>query len=527
MKHGRTRSIILFTAFICMISLPLLGGPSLYGAEAKKAASQAKLQYGGILKIAENQDGASIGYPPRLFPVVSMRQAAPALEPLFRNDAAGKPMPWLATAYKESITDKTITLMIRKGVKFHDDTDFNGEAVKWNLDTQTAAKAQGSEKFKSIEVVDNYTVRIDLTEWDSTISGYLSQGLGLIISPSAYKKNGEAWSASHPVGTGPFQFVSWEKDVRTVYRKFPGYWQKGKPYLDGIDFIPMPDSQTRQMSLRTKEIDIGMTMAAKDVEQFKKDGLVVTQGKIGVGADTLVFDSANPKSPFSDIRVRRAAQYAVDTGALISEIYKGVAEPTNQWAYKGHWSYEPSVAGYPFNVKKAKELLAEAGYPNGFKTKLMYRTTPTDDLEFTAIQGFLKAVGIEVELEPVMPPKYNTVAFEGGKWEGLIQSGHWAYPDATAGLAARYNGGGKFYSLMLVPEDYSKAIKAAVVASTFADKQKFTRQAIKLMTEKYCLKLIRHYLGAINVSQPYVHNHGLHETANSGFWTPEEVWLEK
>jgi peptide/nickel transport system substrate-binding protein len=381
------------------------------GLTAVTFAAAPTPRYGGVVKISDQTEGISIGFPAKMPQVYSIRQAAPALETLLRTDKAGKSVPWLATKYVEDAKTGAIALTLRQGVKFHDGTDFNAEAVKWNLDIQTAAKAQGTEKFKSVDVVEKHTVKITLTEWDSTVSGMLAQGLGLIISPAAYKKNGEEWCAKNPVGTGPFQFVSWDKDVKTVYKKFPGYWQKGKPYADGIEFIPMTDSQTRLMSLKSKEIHIGMTLAPKDVEQFRKDGFTVALGKIGVGADTLVFDSANPKSPFADVRVRRAAQYAVDTKAIIRDIFKGVAEYTNQWAYKGHWSYDPTVVGYPYDPQKAKQLLKEAGYPNGFKTKLMYRTTPTDDLEYAAVQAYLKAVGIDVELDPILPPKYNQVAF--------------------------------------------------------------------------------------------------------------------
>ena len=225
-----------------------------------------KPQYGGILRIAENQDGASIGYPPKLFPVVSMRQAAPALEPLFRNDAAGKPMPWLATGFKEDLANKSITLTIRKGVKFHDGTDFNGEAVKWNLELAMTAKASGTERLKSIDLVDPFTVRVNLTEWDNTVISNLAQSLGLMISPTAFKKNGgEQWAAKNPVGTGPFQFVSWEKDIRTVYKRFDSYWQKGKPYLDGIEWNIMPDPLTRMMSFKKGEMDVALSIAAKDM----------------------------------------------------------------------------------------------------------------------------------------------------------------------------------------------------------------------------------------------------------------------
>ena len=141
MKFRQSRSLFVLAALICVVSLLLFGTHPLYAAEAKKAEPKAtpkaapavKPLYGGTLRIAENNDGSSIGYPPKLFPVVSMRQAAPALEPLFKNDATGKPLPWLATGFKEDVANKSITLTIRKGVKFHDNTDFNGEAVKWNL----------------------------------------------------------------------------------------------------------------------------------------------------------------------------------------------------------------------------------------------------------------------------------------------------------------------------------------------------------------------------------------------------------
>ena len=93
-------------------------------------------------------------------------------------------------------------------------------------------KHAGTEKFKSLDIVDPSTVRITLTEWDSTVISNLAMTIGLMVSPTACKKNGVEWAANNPVGTGPFQFVSWEKTVRLSYKKFPGYWIKGKPYVD-------------------------------------------------------------------------------------------------------------------------------------------------------------------------------------------------------------------------------------------------------------------------------------------------------
>lgn len=505
--------------FLVILILSACVSP-LFGADLKP-------RYGGILRVAEQVDGISLGYPPKLARVAGMRQVAPVIETLFRTDSTGKPLPWLATEARENVAAKTVTLMFRKGVKFHDGTDFNAEAAKWNLDQNVAAKGPGTEKFRSVDVVDDYSIRINLVEWDSTVTNNLAQTLGMVISPSAYKKNGEEWCASHPVGTGPFQFVSWEKDTRTVYKKFPDYWQKGKPYLDGIEWFPITDSLTRQLSFRKGELDLLVMIPGKDLAGLEKDGYVVNRRTVGSGVTTLIPDSANPKSPFANVKVRQAAQYAINDEEIVKTLLYNEAQVPNQWIYKGHWAYNSSVAGYLYNPAKARQLLTEAGYPNGFKTKILYRTNPEDDLIYTAVQGYLKAVGIDAELDPSQTGRYDQVAFQGGKWEGLIVNATSSNPDVVAYLEQRYLGGGRFYSQMLVPEDYTQAIKNAISARDFETKQQRAQQAMKLMADTYCLQLMifKRYNAA--VSQKYVRNHGFYETPNEAWWTPKDVWLDR
>ena len=133
---------------------------------------------------------------------------------------------------------KVITLTLRRGVKFHDGTDFNAEAAKWNLDQAISTKQFGSVLIDSVDVVDPYTIRINLKQRDNTLLGMLGFSyIGMMISPTAFKTKGEDWVIANPVGTGPFRFASWQKDVKIAFRKFEGYWQKGKPYLDGIENI--------------------------------------------------------------------------------------------------------------------------------------------------------------------------------------------------------------------------------------------------------------------------------------------------
>jgi peptide/nickel transport system substrate-binding protein len=508
--------VVLLVGFLLVA-----GGQSLLAAEPKT-------QYGGTLRFSDLYEGTSIGYPPKMAKTMfNFRQATPAIETLLRFDKAAKPAPWLATGFKENAKAKTITLTLRRGVKFHDGTDFNGAAVKWNLDQHVVAKTAGTEKFQSVDVVDDYTVRISLSQWDSTVVSNMTQGLGMMISPIAYQKNGEEWCVNHPVGTGPFKFVNWQKDTRITFEKFDGYWQKGKPYLDRIEFTTILDSFTRELSLRNGELDLIWTLAAKDLATLEKDGFVVARRSGGSGARSLVPDSVNPKSPFADVRVRRAAAHAIDTGALVKTIYFGENVATNQQIFKGHWAYNPSIAGYPYNPVQAKKLLSEAGYPNGFKTKLLYGTSVENDQVFTAVQSYLKAVGIDAELDAAASGRYIQTAWQGGKWEGLIMAQPSGNPDTVVHLATFYAGNGKAYSQMLVPSDYGEAIQKAMAAPDFKVKQKWAQEAMKLMIDKYCLTLPLFSVSDFAVNKPYVRNHGFLETPNVGAWRPEDAWLTR
>lgn len=485
-------------------------------------------RYGGTLRLSDLSDGVSMGYPPKLARIYANRMAAPAIETLFRFDKTGKPVPYLVSTFREDAKKMTLTLTLKKGIKFHDGTDFDGEAVKWNLEQCMSAKTAGTDKFKSVDVLNQNTVRINLTEWDNTVISNLALTIGMIISPTAYKKNGEEWCAKNPIGTGPFQFVSWVKDTRTVYKKFPGYWQKGKPYLDEIVWMPILDNFTRTSSLRAGETDLILFTTGKDIADLEKDGFLVKRQKVGSGTISITFDAANLSSPFANLKVRQAAQHAIDGNGLNKAIYFGEVEPANQWTYKGHWAFNPSIKGYPYNPARSRQLLAEAGYPNGFKTKLTHLTSPDNDKLYTAVQGYLQAVGIDAQLEPVQSARYDTIYVRGAGWEGIAEvSPSSANPDLTSVMAMRHFKGSKFYSQMLLPDDFVKAIQDSIRAKDFNSKKKYIQQALKLMSDTYCLSAFLVQRGQFAISKKTVHDHGFMETPGAGQWTPELAWMEK
>ncbi len=523
MKKNGNASRALMICMILALSLAVITA-LVSGAESQTVAPQ----YGGTLKLADMNSGVPYGFPAKMVGLgTAPRQVAPAIERLFRTDKTGKPVPWLVKESKENAKAKTLTLVLRTGIKFHDGTDFDAEAVKWNLEIYKAAKTGGTEKFKSIDVIDAHTVRINLNEWDNTITSSMTQVAGMMISPTAYKKNGEDWVAKHPTGTGPFVYVSGEPATRVVYKKFDGYWQKGKPYLDQIEWITIVDTQTRQASLRSGEVDGSLLLDTKNAAELEKDGLMVFRTKPGSGAYGMVPDSANPKSPFADVRVRRAVQHAINTEEIVKSVLRGEGEATQQFGFKTNWGYNPRVIGYPYNPAKAKQLLAEAGYPNGFKTKLFYRTAAEFDQVFAAVQAYLRAVGIDLDLDPVQGGRYNQVIFSGGKWEGLTQNQFSPNADLAANLAMRWAGGGQFFTQMLVPDDYRDAINKAVTAPDFKTKQRWTQEAIKLMTDKYCLQIMLYAVNEIVATKPTLRNHAFNATPNTAQWAPEEAWLAK
>ena len=134
----------------------------------------------------------------------------------------------------------------------------------------------------------------------------------MMISPTACKKNGPDWAATHPIGTGPFEFVSWEKDTATTFKKFNGYWQKGKPYLDGVEWTNA-DPLTREMALKERRTRCSIRTGRQNIKKLENQGFLTPHGLSG--ASTLVPDSKNPNSPWSKLKVRQAAQYAINTGS--------------------------------------------------------------------------------------------------------------------------------------------------------------------------------------------------------------------
>ena len=529
--HKQTffKAVYVIVALLLISSIVLTGCSSEETTQTtgQPTATTTESKYGGTLKVLDAMQGSAFGYPLKMALLYGNKQAGPAIESLIVTDKEGQPVPWLASGWEIADDQKSITFTLRENVKFHDGTDFNAEAAKWNLDQFLDAKYSGTTNIASIDVIDNYTIRMNLTKWDNTILSSMTIIIGLVISPTAFKEHGQEWCETHPVGTGPFEFVSFTPDVNTIYKKFDGYWQEGKPYLDGIEMGAIQDVTTREYSFRNGDADVVLMLGSDQVLKLEEEGYPYNDTPTWVGIVCMVPDSANEDSPWSNLKVRQAAMYAIDVQSMANGIFSGNAIVSNQWTYEGHWSYNPSIVGYPYNPEKAKQTLADAGYPDGFETTLSFVTDPDMDRIFAAVQNYLGEIGIRVTLNPENAPKWAETALGGGTWEGLIYGTASSSPSFTQAFERAYSGTTTWYNSMEVPDDLYQTIEKATGASDINVEQQSIRDAMELLIDKYCLVLPLVQGKGAAISQKYVHDHGFQETPNGFLWTPADAWMEK
>ncbi|MFC1930511.1 ABC transporter substrate-binding protein [Chloroflexota bacterium] len=434
----------------------------------------------------------------------------------------------LATSWDVDYAGKTITLHLREGVKFHDGTDFNAEAVKWNLELQAEAGLIGGAKYiESISAVDNYTVRLNLSQLSPlAVDAYLQYAL--MFSPTATEKNGKEWARTNPVGTGPFKISDFQRETFLVCDRFDGYWQPGRPYLDSIEVRVVPDPLTASATMLAGDADMWINQSGlplKEASELANRGLkaATLPGRFY----TLSPDSANPGSIFADKRVREAVEYAIDKPAIAKAIGLGLAEPLTQLAPKNAIFYNPDYTGRPYDPAKARQLLADAGYPTGFDTVLtMPSRSPERDFA-TAVQGYLTEVGINTKF--VVCDRAKWTATRQGKqgWDGLLTQSEVMNPGLSyiQNFTKNFQAGGRAKStarspefLAIIDEIYSATDEEGIASSG----RKLIRQAAEdAMTIPYVA------WPALAVTQKYVNSAYLIESPVTNYWHLESDWMEK
>jgi len=277
-------------------------------------------------------------------------------------------VPELAESWETQENGKVYVFHLRKGVKFHDGTDFNAEAVRWNIQWTTDRDSQSVmdaflDTIETAEVIDAHTIKITLKYPTFTLLPALAQyreGL-LIKSPTAYEKVGKQEAQQHPVGTGPFKLAKWEQNNLIVLEKNKDYWKPGLPYLDRIEFKIMKDGVTRATALRAGEVDYVSWLPREHVDRVAKQSNI--QVWTGKGSST-AFSAFNvSRKPFDNPNVRIAlAGYGIDRRAIAKAALLGHGGP--QWGFlpPGAKGFKDFSELYAYDPDKAKALLKEAGF---------------------------------------------------------------------------------------------------------------------------------------------------------------------
>jgi peptide/nickel transport system substrate-binding protein len=341
----------------------------------------------------------------------------------------------------ETPNDTTYIFYLRQGVKWHNKPPLNGrelvaEDVKFTYDRFLTEPGNANrfllEPVDRVEAVDRYTVKFLLKEPFVWLVETLAYPWSTwIVAPESVQQYGDLKKPETAIGTGPFILERYEPNVKIVFKRNLEYFRQGQPYVDGVEWLIVPDESTALAMYRTGQIDVGPqqnnAVRQQDLEALKQTHPHLHYQDILSNVPHVVFMRVD-MAPFNDVRVRRAISHAIDRQGLIEAVW-GRGAPTPPVA-RGlvEWSLPidqlgPGAKYYQYDPKEARRLLAEAGYPRGFKTQLSVTTGLTRDLVDDAqlVQRYLKDVGIEAELKLQEHGAYMATTMQG-KFEGLVRS---------------------------------------------------------------------------------------------------------
>lgn len=499
-------------------------GTEEVSVEAKENTGEIKT--GGTLKIVTGQTPSIVGYTPEITTNSHIQFLRTAYDSLLFYDEDGKLAPCLAESWESDAEELTLTFKLYEGVKFSDDTDFNAEAVKWNIEQYQAAGRTEAANVDSIECPDEKTVVIKLKEWNSASL----ESIGFFIyymSPTAVENNGVEWARINSSGTGPFVLKSFEQGVSIKYEKNPLYRVAGQPYLDGIDFTIISDAATIENTLVSGEADMISYTPIDTIKNLDPTGeyvLETNSNGVGVEMTGIIPSSAQEGNPFADVKVRQAFCYAVDVDTITAALGYGYYTVTNQWAAPNAVTYNKEVAGYPYNPEKAKELLAEAGYGDGFDTTFW---SPAGSSNWaTAICDNLNAVGIRAKVELIDGAK-NGELMTGG-WDGIMFHNASVGPDLGLFMGRHLDVAGSYYASGIQhPEDCIQLLNDIRIAPDEDTKVAKELELQKKIYDEYALFGKPLYITLIaGLKYPYVQGDNFAKN-HAATWTPATCWLDK
>jgi peptide/nickel transport system substrate-binding protein len=395
---------------------------------AKTEAPAPEAQAEKILVHARAADSATMD-PGEMTAAPDWKPVGQIFDTLVRYDQTMQIIPHLATSWETSDDGLEWTFNLRQDVKFHDGTPLNAEAVVFTFERayneDHPAHAIGTwdnwswylYMVQKVEAVGDYAVKFTLEYPYAPFLDTLANNATSIVSPAAYMEKKDKFRVE-PVGSGPFKFVEWMKDDRIVLEKNPDYFL-GEPKLDKLIYRVMPESTTRLSALKTGEAHVLSDVPPEIAQLIEKEPALHLVSHPGLDISFIRFnmrpDLEGYQEPLGDRRVREALAHSIDRQAILDRFFLGYGEVAENPIPSVIWGRDESLKLPEYDPQKARELLAEAGYPDGFETTLRFWPVPFASLPqpakiAEAIQSYLKEVGIDAEI---------VVEEEGTHWEAF------------------------------------------------------------------------------------------------------------
>jgi peptide/nickel transport system substrate-binding protein len=480
-------------------------------------------KYGGVYRVITNQQPSGyLGYEPEM-DFRALMEIGPAIESLFRMDSKANLMPFLATSYDLAPDKLSLLIHLRQGIKFHDGSDFNAEAAAWNIQRIISIGYASASTWDSAEVVDDYTIKMNLKKFTNGLENSLTRTL--MVSKAAFDAHGKDWSEANPVGTGPFKFAEFKRDEYLKYTRNDNYWQVGLPYLDGVEYLFIMDPVTQTAAFLNGEAE-NFQPQRQDIAGLIAKGYVrVPNPAYGGSQCVLEFDSKTPDSPFGKLEVRQAISLAINRDAIVAARGFGFWHPLNQWASPGQMGYLDDLPPAEYNPNKAKQLLADAGYPKGFKIDFIPQPFLTDMDMMTAVHDDLNAVGITGDIKVMSQGEYSQQRYTTGWTNGLATMFVANGPNLGVVMESFCSATCITSHMLYVSDEFTQALNAALAAPTMDPT--LLQNANRIVTEGLFQIPVYWFEQGMNVLQPYVHDTGTNEQNIFLLWTPELTWMDK
>jgi peptide/nickel transport system substrate-binding protein len=388
-------------------------------------------------------------------PITAERNASNAAQGMFDSlvwiDDDGNIVPALAESWDISDDGLEYTFHLRQDVTFHNGEPFNADSVVFSWEHYRNPDLPWNERWRmadNVEKVDDYTVKITTTEPKPLLLRTIAISWGM-IPPQYFQEVGDVEFGIHPVGTGPFQFVEWVKGDHITLEANPNYWREGYPKLAQVIFRPIPESSTRVAAIQTGEVDVVGRLSSEEAQSLLgAPGVQVIRYPVA-RVYYIAFNNltSGVGQPTEDPLVRQAMNYAVDVQAIIDALFDGYAKPATGFVATGELGYG-AVEPFGYNPDKAKELLTEAGYPNGFTMDFACPAGAYTHFEEVceAVQGYLEDVGIKTNLNIMESGQYWDLEANkelpplfGDSWSEVSGEAYNRMTGALLGMDASYS----------------------------------------------------------------------------------------